>query len=466
MVQLILTVVAVIAVSFIYGYFQELNPGPVTIHLSPTTAYELSPAYLVLISIAGGSLIVAILVGIREAKTLIVNWRTTRLRRREEKVAALHRQGTHAFLSKRIGEAIKLFEKALALDPRRTDSLLWLGNVHRSQKNYIEAIRLHRSAQSVDGHNFEILLELAKDLQGAMRFEEARQALQEILKLDPSNLTALSRQRDLLIRLENWSDALEIQQRVLKTSGPDQDQPAETRHLVGITYEVGRQLLERGHPDKARRYFRTAMKRDRTFLPAYIGLCEVLIHEGKSKQAGQILRKVYFKTSNIIILRRLEELYLEIGEPEEIIRVYQQAIQQHPQDPVPQFYLGNLYYRLEMVDEALHLLSALEGPQDQLDDYHKIMANLYLRKQQMDMAVEELQKALALRKRVVIPYQCTACRYQAQDWAGRCRSCGQWNTYAALPWVTPANPAPSMEEQGVEARAIPYQSLASPFETV
>ena len=87
------------------------------------------------------------------------------------------------------------------------------------------------------------------------------------------------------------------------------------------------------------------MKRDKAFLPAYIGLSEILIHEGKTKNAAEILEKVYGRTGNIILLHRLKELYLEMGEPSEIIRVYQEAAQRHPQDPALKFYLGKLYHR-------------------------------------------------------------------------------------------------------------------------
>ena len=115
-------------------------------------------------------------------------------------------------------------------------------------------------------------------------------------------------------------------------------------------------------------------------MPAYVGIGEILIREGKTKQAVEILKKVYAKTRSNIILHRLEELFLEQGEPSEIIRVYQEALRQDPNNPALQFYLGKLYYRLEMVDEAFDILSTVEGVQDQLADYHKIMANLYLRK--------------------------------------------------------------------------------------
>ncbi|MGH7207269.1 MAG: tetratricopeptide repeat protein [Nitrospiraceae bacterium] len=466
MLRLLLTVFLVIVASFIYGYFRELNPGEISIRTSPTASFDLSPVSLVLLSMATGALLVTLLVGVRETKHVIANWRHTRLRRREEKVDALHREGTHAFLSKRTAEAIGLFQKALALDPNRIDSLLWLGNIYRAEKNYAEAIRLHRSARRLEERNVEVLLELAKDLEGAKRFEEALQTLQDILNLDQANLTASIRKRDLFIRLEQWSDALEIQHRLVKANLSEQDQRAEARLLAGITYEVGRQFLERGHPEKSRRYFRGAIKRDRHFLPAYIGLGEILIREGKTKNAAEILEKVYAKTGNVIILHRLEELYLDSGEPGEIIRVYQEAVQRDPQNSVLQFYLGKLYYRLEMIDEAFDLLSTLEGPQEQMADYHKIMANLYLRKQLMEQAVEELKKALGFKKRVVVPYLCTNCREESREWSGRCRRCGLWNTYVALPWVDTARPESQGDGEASRARSIPYQGIASPYETV
>jgi len=466
MLRLVLAVFLIIAASVLYGYFHDLNQDMVTVRISPTAAFDLSPALLVLLSMAAGALIVTMLVGVRETRHLILNWRTTRLRQREEKVESLHREGTHAYLAKRTAEAITLFQKALVLDPNHLESLLWLGNIHRGEQNYQEAIRLHQKARGIDERNVEILLALARDLEGAKRFEEALQALQDILRRDSGNVTALIRQRDLLVRLEKWNDALEVQHRLMKTGLPEQDLRAEASLLVGLTYEVGRQFLERDHPDKARRYFRAAMKRDKQFLPAYIGLSEILIHEGKTKNAAEILEKIYAKTRNIIILHRLEELYLEMGEPGEILRVYQMALQREPDNPVLKFYLGKLYYRLEMIDEAFDLLSSLEGPQDQMSDFHKIMANLYLRKQRTPEAVGELKKALGLRKRVVVPYKCAHCQHESTEWSGRCRTCGRWNTYVALPWADASRPDVHLEPDVSGPKSIPYQSITSPFETV
>ncbi len=465
MFRLLITIFLISAGVFIYSYFRELNPGTVLVRTGPGAEFELSPVTLVLISMAFGAVIATFVVGVQQTAHLILNWRSNRLVRRKEKVDTLHRDGTHAFMSKHTLEAITLFEKALAIDPNRVDSLLWLGNVYRSEHNYAEAIRHHQHAHRVDDRNIEVLLELGKDLEGAKRYEEALQALQKILQIEPDNLTALIRKRDLNIRLERWGDALEIQHRLLKANLPAAEKQAESALLTGCMYEVGRQLLERGHPDKARRYFRGAIKKDRAFLPAYIGIGEILIHEGKTKGAVEILKKVYTRTRSMIILHRLEELYLDQGEPSEIIRVYQEALQQDPQNPVLQFYLGKLYYRLEMVDEAFDRLSTIEGPQDHLLDYHQIMANLYLRKQQFEEAIVELKKALSFKKRVVVPYICTQCQLESAEWSGRCRRCAKWNTLTALPWLE-AGQATASSEGEATASEVPYRGIASPFETV
>jgi predicted ATP-dependent serine protease len=101
-----------------------------------------------------------------------------------------------------------------------------------------------------------------------------------------------------------------------------------------------------------------------------------------------------------------------------------------------------------------------------LSDFHKIMANLYLRKQRMEEAVDELKKALGFRKRVIVPYTCTQCRDESLEWSGRCRSCGLWNTYVALPWIDASERDPRHTSGEPPARSIPYQGIASPFETV
>src|SRR5438132_439496 len=258
-------------------YFSDLNPDPITLRLSKQTSTDVTPTYLVLLCIAGGALTVVMLFGVREVRTLILNWRSTQRRKREEKLQSYYSSGVLAWLSRRTSEAITQLQKLLALDPLHTRALLLLANIFRRQKHYNEAIRFHLRARSLEESNLEILFSLARDLEDAKRYDEAIQALEGALKLDSTNPTALYRIRDIHIQNSRWKAAHAVQERLLKAGLSEHEVRAETQVMTGLKYEVGRQCLERGDLDLARRYFREATKLDKGFLPARSGFGELII---------------------------------------------------------------------------------------------------------------------------------------------------------------------------------------------
>src|SRR2546426_1177514 len=296
-------------------YFSDLNPDPTTLRLSKQPSTDVPPPYLVLLCIAGGALTVVMLFGVREVRTLILNWRSTQRRKREEKLQSYYSSGVLAWLSRRTSEAITQLQKLLALDPLHTRALLLLGNIFRREKHYNEAIRFHLRARSLEESNLEILFSLARDLEDAKRYDEAIQALEGALKLDSTNPTALYRIRDIHIQNSRWKAAHAVQERLLKAGLSEHEVRAETQVMTGLKYEVGRQCLERGDLDLARRYFREATKLDKGFLPARIGFGELLIREGKLKHAAESWEKSYVKTGNPLILQQALNRPRPVGAP-------------------------------------------------------------------------------------------------------------------------------------------------------
>lgn len=458
----VLTLIAAIIAAV---QFSALNPDPVTLKLSPQSSTQVTPIYLVLACIAAGALAVVMLVGVREIRAHILNWRSTQRRKREEKLQSYYTNGVLASLSRRTGEAISQLQKVLALDPTHTRALLSLGNLFRKERHYNEAIRLHRQAWLLEEGNMEILFALARDLEDAKRFDEAIQALEDVLKLDGTNPTALYRIRDIHIRNEKWKDAHAVQERLLKAGLPEADIRAENQVLTGLKYELGRQYMERGDREQARRYYKDAIKLDKGFLPARIGFGETLIREGKLRQAAESWEKSYVKTGNAIFLQRLEDLYLEMGEPGEMLRIYQQSLARRNNDPSLKLALGKLYYRLEMIDDAFDLLSTLEGIQDPTGDLTQIMASLYIRKGDTETALMELQDMISRSRSSIAPLACSACHYETGEWSGRCPACGRWNTLAvAAPAVGAGNPPREGARESSQPR--PYPAVTSPFEIV
>ena len=155
---------------------------------------------------------------------------------------------------------------------------------------------------------------------------------------------------------------------------------------------------------------------------------EILIHEGKTKDAVEILKKVYARTRSVILLHRLEELFLDQGEPSEIIRVYQEALQQDPQNPVLQFYLGKLYYRLEMLDESARTLASIGERIKSSPTFHYLLGRIHERKGDLGRAIDAYVSCLQQLELGTAEYVCRVCRERYPDWRDFCARCGSWNS--------------------------------------
>jgi lipopolysaccharide biosynthesis regulator YciM len=123
--------------------------------------------------------------------------------------------------------------------------------------------------------------------------------------------------------------------------------------------------------------------------------------------------------------RRVIEVEVEV----KAIEIYTQAVSWKPQDSALKFFLGKLYYRLEMIDEAFDILSTVDWGDKEFPDVHKLLGNIYLRRGSLGLAASEFKKALGFRKQIIIPYICSNCDLRTTDWSGRCPNCSKWNTF-------------------------------------
>jgi len=430
-----LFLVIFVILMLVLGYIDFLNPNHLSLHLTQTSIIDISVAGLVLFSIAFGGLFVIFSAGIRETRNLFLNWKFSRQQKKETKIQEMYTLAVNTFLSKKNKEAIALFQKILVLKPNHIDSLLRLGNAFRIERDFNEAIRLHRKAKSLDEQNREILFALAKDYEDSGRFEEAIGILKEALSFQESDFQALTKLRDVTILLGKWEDAHILQERILKNEGSFSPQALKDAKelLLGVKYEVGKNFLENGELDHAKKYFKSAFKMDKNFLPAYIGLGEVLINENKMEEAGEFWEKAFILNGHHTLLFRIEDLYLEMGQPTRIIGFYQSIVRRDPSNIVNKFYLGKLYYRLEMIDDAYNLLISIENYDGRFPDLHKLLGLIYTRKGFPAKAVEAFKRALQIKESIKVPYYCPQCDYHTVEWSGRCHRCGRWNSYTASP---------------------------------
>ncbi|MGA2191869.1 MAG: tetratricopeptide repeat protein [Nitrospirota bacterium] len=406
-----------------------LNPGDVKIVLPGGIFFEPGKMALMLSSAIFGALVVLLGFYIKATGEFFHNWKITRDRQKDAKIQTLYSKGLNALLSRRSDLAASYFEKVLAIKPNHAETLLRLGSIYSKEGDYAEAIKLHQRAKNIDEQNIETLFALALDYEDARRTEDALQTLEDIIEKDEGNLRALTKIRDIHQRMGSFEKAEDAQQRILKLNLRPKEREAEQQRLVGLRYETARTLLEEGNLEKSKRIFKGLVKAEKAFVPASLGLGEVYLEEGENAEAAGLWEEAFRTTGSIIFLHRLEDLYLKLGTPARIINLYKSALLKSPKDVNLSFFLGKLYYRLEMVDDAYETLSAIDTSTRQLTDLHKLLGNLYLRRGSYPMAVDEFKKALTYGDQLIVPYRCCNCEHFSTEWSGRCPRCGKWNTF-------------------------------------
>lgn len=411
------------------GYFAVLNKEPITFAIAPKTAYEMPKIALILLSSAIGAAIMLLVFFIRDTKRFIENRQYQRKQKKDMKVQELYSKALNAILADNEDEARSALESILQEEPRHMDALLRLGDIYAGDEDYQKALNYYKNAGEIQPQNIEVLFSLERVMEKTGRIAEALTYLEDILESDPDNLTALYRKRSLLEKREQWDDLIYLQRTIIKCEHNEKDRQREQTNLLGYKYEQGRYSLENGELEKAKKAFRTILRLDKNFIPAYLGLAETMLREGESEDAINFLERGFEQTSSTIILARIEDILINLGEPGRLIRLYRSSTLKEPQNQTFRFLMGKLFYRLEMLDDAFDTLLTVDGGSAPYPELHQLLGNIYLRRQQCEKAVEEFKKVVDIKKPFRFPYCCNSCGYLSHDWSGRCPNCKEWSTY-------------------------------------
>ncbi len=414
---------------FALSVFSIFNQGTVSIMVPFGETYEIQKFALLLLSIAVGVFVAFIFFTIRDTKRLIDNWQYQKKQKQEIKVQELYSRALNSLLAKNHDAARDALEGILKEEPDYIDALLRLGDIAAASDDFQKANSHYQRARELAPKRIETLFALDSLMEKSGRWSEALRYLDEILDMDDANLTAMYRKREVLEKQTRWDDVVSLQKSILKREHSEKDKKREHENLIGYEYEYGRHSLENGQLEKAKKVFRSIMRSEKGFVPAILGLAEVLLQEGESEEAINILENSFSLTESKILLARLEDLLISMSEPSRLIRIYRSGISRNPSDPVIRFFLGKLFHRLEMIDDSFDTLSGIDTGGSSYPELHLLMGNLYMRKKQLEMAVQEFKKAADIKTAFRLPYCCSQCGYRADDWSGRCPDCRNWSTY-------------------------------------
>ncbi len=363
----------------------------------------------------------------REAGLIYERWRMRRASRKAEEIEEEYSRGLVAVLEGRENEALRSLRAVLERDSRHFNTLMKLGQVLRGQEKFAEGIECHRKAQHLKPDSTRPLYALVEDHEAKGDMDRARAVLGKIIAIDKGSIAAWRKLRSLHVKEKNWDKALEAQDRVgrLATGHPA---AADRRWGLGIWYEIAAARLEEGKTRDAIAGFRRLLKESDSFIPAHVGLGEALRQTGHDNEAVQAWHTGFELTGSPIFLTLLEDHHLQREQPLAAIEALKQCISRAGRDILPRFYLGKLYFRLEMLDDAHSVLSSLEGRAAYAPTLHYLLGRIHERRENHEEAVVQYRKVIKEMDLVQLDYVCRACGEAAVEWIHRCPSCGSWNT--------------------------------------
>jgi tetratricopeptide (TPR) repeat protein len=382
-----------------------------------------------LLSSVLGALFVLFYFFFRDTKRAIDTMQFQKKQKKEARMQEYYARALNAMLGNRTEEAREALQTIIKEDPDNVEALQRLGDIAFRNESYEEAMGFYKKAQHVDPKNIQTLLSMDCVLEKTGRDDSALKILDEIIDIDSVNLTALYRKQGILEKEGRWDELISLQKNIFKGLQSGREKQREEKKLLGFNYEYGRTSLESGDIEKAEKAFRTLIKMDAEFVPAYLALAEVMVARREYEEAINFLEKSNETLRSKVIIARLEDLLIAEGEPGRLLRLYQNSISKTPLDNGLKFMLGKLYSRLEMVDDAIDTLEAIDSGLYSNPDLHLAKAELYRKRNQTGKALEELRKGVEMMRLGEIAFKCSACDYTSEDWTGRCPKCGIWNGY-------------------------------------
>jgi lipopolysaccharide biosynthesis regulator YciM len=389
------------------------------------------PVWFALILMSGVSMLVPLLFGVlRDLRRILRDLTARRQARSRQEAEELYLRGVESMLNGREEKALEHFNEVLTVDPNHFEALLKGGEVLRALRRHGEAIEYHRRAARVKEDDLHPLYSLVADYEEAGALENAKAVLNRIIELNPKRSLAASRKyRAICVSEGAWQKAWEIQQRIEdQLSEMGHSRKSEKKYHLGIRYMLAQSLLQGGNAREAIGILRRLVAMDASFVPAHLTMGKALVALRQPEEAVEVWEKGYEATGHPIFLSTIEDHYLDQEQPRRAIEALKAAIWKSKKDIIPRFFLGKLYYRLEMIDEALQQFSQMKGQVTYFPALHYYLAKIMERQGNLREALKELELVLRQAEVLKVEYVCATCARKYPAWVDHCDRCGEWNS--------------------------------------
>ncbi len=380
--------------------------------------------------------LIALLAGLAVGKA----WERYKLRdgkwidRRRARQSPHYILGLNFLVANQIDLAIEELAKAAGLDADALEVHMILGNLYREKGQVGKAITVHQQLlQRPNLAKLEhayVLLCLGLDYKHGGFVDRAREAFNEVLRLDADNEYALVNLQKLQEEQHQWSEAYDTRQRLSKLTDVEQG-PQNQAILAFLENEIGLEAMRREDYAEAIRRFQGAIDLDARAVPAYLNLGDVRVAQHNDKEADAIWQKLIDVAPDRAYLAfdRLEALAVRTGSPERFTRLCQRLIDDTPQDWRARLALSRHLAASGRPRDALELLFAALVQNPHALGIHQAIWRALGQLRHEPGLVDRYSELTRHAIFYLDPHICLRCRYRSTELLWQCPHCHDWNTF-------------------------------------
>ncbi len=342
---------------------------------------------------------------------------------------------------------------------RLGENLTWSSNRnfikalnHLYADRYDEALSEIQRAYRKSGTNYDILMTMGVIFKRLSQGEPAMDCFRRAFQKKPTIQAFLK----ILETLgpENETDLTSETLTKLVQKLPRESRPAAYRALLDYlkrigewevafrTYRKGRKedntrfpssegaelRYELGRKNASLRMMKELIADFPGFAPAYVRCAELLQAEGREEEMLDLLKRGFSNTRIVIFLQMIEDHLLTVGTPERAVEELGQIMLNENHHLLARFYLGKLYYRLEMLEKAREIFENLEGEVEYIPALPHYLARIYFRKGDMRTAFQYMEELVERSNVLSFRFSCDNCHELMDEWSERCPMCRTINS--------------------------------------
>jgi tetratricopeptide (TPR) repeat protein len=261
---------------------------------------------------------------------------------------ALYGMGT--WISRRGGEDLGLvyLQLALYLQPTHPLALIALADLYSAVKKPELAIKLYERVPANSPMRRNANIQLAIDLDGLERPEEARKHLDKLIAEQPKDVEAILALGNILRGRKKYAECADVYSKGIATIANAQKSDWLVYYFRGICLERAREW------EKAEADLKKALELfpEQPQVLNYLGYS--WIDQGVNLDEGMrmIRRAVEQRPEDGYIIDSLGWAYYRIGQFDEAVKHLERAVELKPEDPTINDHLGDVYWRVGRLHEA------------------------------------------------------------------------------------------------------------------